>query len=256
MEHGKTKPEHEGHRKRIKERYLEYGIDSLDDKDIIELLLTYAIPRKDVYEIARGLFHKYGSLANLLATDPEVLASESRLSTHTTVLLKLVNDLRSRPDRSVEYRSEPITNLLAAARYTHRILGGFTKETIIEIFLDHDNVVTEITKAAHGDEDSVVLPIERIVRDAVRMGVARMLIAHNHPSGNPAPSEADILATTTLERALISRGIVLLEHFIVTGSECTAILHDQRFTMEKESFAPWREPEGQSDVRAEEPGEI
>lgn len=234
------RPEHEGHRKRIKERYLDLGIASLDDKDVIELLLTYAIPRKDVYDTARELFHKYGSLSNLLSADREILAEDGKLSQHTIVLLKLVNDIRTQPNRSLEYHRESIDKLISAAELTHRLIGGFSEETLVEVFLDSRNTVTEITKVSWGNEDSVALPIDRIVRDAIRMGTSRMIIAHNHPSGNSAPSEADILATTTLERSLFSRGITLLEHFIVTRDGCTAILHNQHFDLENTVFPPWR----------------
>ena len=244
MKHKEEKvPEHMGHRKRIKERYLEMGFSSLDDKDVIELLLTYAIPRKDVYRLARELFHDYGSVANLISTDTDILLADGRISQHTAVLFKLVNDLRSKPDRFLEFRREPVESLISAATYCHRLLGGLSEEIIVELFLDANSVVTDITKVSYGDENSVVLPVDRIVRDVIRSGSTRLLIAHNHPSGDPTPSEADILATTTLERALRSRGVTLLEHIVVALDGCVAIMHDQHFKISGVYSPPWREPE-------------
>lgn len=238
------RPAHLGHRSRLKERYRENGITALDDKDIVELILTYAIPRKDVYSTARELVHEFGSAEAVLEAEPEALREKMRLSEHTILLFKLINDLRTKPGRFVVYKREKLTSVLSAAEYCHRVLGDFPDEAVIELFLDDESSVTELTKVSYGSDVSAVLPVESIVNNAMRMRVKRVLIAHNHPSGNSAPSSADLIATDVLEKALASRGITLVEHMIVSRSECTAILHHQTIPISGgDAFAPWREEE-------------
>ena len=233
---------HEGHRKRIKERYREKGIAALDDKDIIELILTYAIPRKDVYTIARGLVHEFGSAEGVLKADPAALRERANLTDHTVTLIKLIDDLRTKPARFVEYRREKLTSVLSAVEYCHKILGDFPEEAVIELFLDDESCVVELNKVSYGEGDSAVLPVDSILENARRMRVKSIVVAHNHPSGSSAPSAADLMATEVLQKALSSHGIDLLEHVIVAKNECTALIHHQTIGMRSgEAFAPWRE---------------
>lgn len=218
---------HLGHRQRIKERYHANGFESLDDKDLLELLLTYAIPRRDVYELSRSLVHEFGSFENVLSADAEELRNRTDLTEHTITLFKLVNDIRTKPFRVIEYRPEKLGSVKAAAEYCHRLLGKFEDEIVVELFLDSEYCVTELTRVSTGSSDAAVLPIEAIVENAVRSRVRRVLIAHNHPSGNSMPSTADVYATNSLMSALRSRGIELTEHIIVAKGECTAIMHHQ-----------------------------
>lgn len=232
---------HEGHRKRIKERYLEKGLPALDDKDILELILTYSIPRKDVYELSRSLVHEFGSVEKVLSASPDELRERAGLTDHTLVLLKLINDLRTTPGCFIEYRHEKLGSVKAAVEYCHRVLAGFSEETIVELFLDGESCVTELTKMSRGNSEAAVLPIDRIVESAIRHRVKRLMIAHNHPSGSSAPSSADILATDMLKNALYGHGIELVEHIIVAKNECTALMHHQTIEIkEGESFAPWK----------------
>ena len=222
-----AKPLHLGHRQRIKDRFVERGLISLDDKDIIELILTYAIPRRDVYTLARELVHEFGTADGVLNADPAALKKQFGLTDHILVLFKLINDLRTKPYRAAEYRRARLGSVLSALQYCHRVLGGNPEETVVELMLDEDNVVTELTKVSCGSNDTVVLPIETIVKNAEFIGAKRVLIAHNHPSGSSVPSGSDLTATRALKSALGARGIDLLEHIIVSRDECTAIIHKQ-----------------------------
>jgi DNA repair protein RadC len=238
------KPLHLGHRQRIKERYTERGFIALDDKDILELVLTYAIPRRDVYTIARDLIHEYGTVDSVLNADPDSLKEKFKLTEHTVILFRLINDIRTKPARFVEYRRAKITSVLSAVTYCHRVLGAFPEESVIELMLDGENVVTELTKVSYGSSDTVVLPVETIVKNAEFLGAKRIIVAHNHPSGSSRPSEADLLATQTLEAELNRRGMELLEHVIVAKDECTAVKHRQTIPMSEAESMPWKEPAG------------
>ncbi|MBO4384880.1 MAG: hypothetical protein J5854_05625 [Clostridia bacterium] len=234
---------HLGHRQRIKERYNLNGFDSLDDKDLLELLLTYAIPRRDVYGLSRSLVHEFGSFEKVLSADAEELRERTDLTEHTITLLKLVNDIRTKPFRIIEYRPEKLGSLKAAAEYCHRVLSKFEDEIVVELFLDSEYCVTELTRVSTGSSRSAVLPIDGIVENAVRSRIGRVLIAHNHPSGSSAPSSADVYATNSLRSSLRSRGIELVEHIIVAKCECTAIMLHQTIPIGDEpDVTPWRLP--------------
>lgn len=225
---------HLGHRKRIKARYLTRGLLALDDKDLLELLLSYAIPRKDVYGLASELVQKFGSAKEVLRASCEELESAGRLSEHTIVLLKLVYDLMTKDFRFIEFRREKLTSVLQTAQYCHRILGDFPEEAVIELFLDNDNVVTDVTKVSYGSGESALLPIDLMVANALRHNVRRIIIAHNHPSGIAKPSAADVYATEELKKALASHGLELTEHVIVTKGACSLLMHHQTIPMSEQ----------------------
>ncbi|MBO4563235.1 MAG: RadC family protein [Clostridia bacterium] len=234
---------HIGHRQRIKERYLEKGFAALDDKDVLELLLTFAIPRRDVYNTARELVDEFGSVINVLDSDSEALRERGGLTDHTIVLLKLVNDIRLQPDRCIEYRRERLKNVLTTVEYCHEVLEPFREETIVELFLDDNDYVKEVVKVSCGSNDAAVLPIETVVELAIRRRVHRIVVAHNHPSGSSVPSAADLMATEALKTKLASHGVELAEHVIVAKDECTALMHHQTISMPGGTFIPWKQPD-------------
>ncbi len=220
---------HIGHRKRIKARYLERGLEAMDDRDVLELLLTYAIPRKDVYEKAYDLVSEFGSVTGVLEADFNDLVKKGKLSEHTAILLKLVGDIKSREFRLLEYKKERLTSLVKTVEYCYGILSRFNEEVLIEIFLNKDNRIVDLQHLGFGTSDTVVLPTDTILIKSSRVGVKNVLLAHNHPSGSSAPSSSDIVSTEALRKALRLRGMDLLEHIIVSRDECTAMLHHQYF---------------------------
>ena len=245
---GENKPHkdelHLGHRQRIKARYAQKGYLSLEEAVIIELLLTYAIPRKDVYSTARRLIEEFGSVEGVLKADPAELKEHAKLSDHTVTLIKLVNDIRTQPGKIPGFRSRKISSVRSAAEYCHSVMSSLPEEKVIELFLDEDSRLTGVAAVSSGSNDSVMLPVETIVKNAVAQRVRRIVVAHNHPSGNSAPSAADLQATEVLKKALFVYGIELLEHFIVSSSECTALMHHQVIPISDGSmFMPWERPE-------------
>lgn len=244
----KPLPLHLGHRQRIKERYLKKGITELDDKDLLELILTYAIPRKDVYELARTLLMTFGSVENILQASMRDLREEGHLTDHTAILLKLIGDIRYNRTSFMMYTEEKLVSLVKAAEYCHKILSEMKEECVLEVFLDEESGVKETKIVAHGKTDEAVLPVDSVITNAIHYNSNHVLIAHNHPSGNSSPSSADLFSTDMLSRALAYRGIKLMEHIVVARNECTAVLHHQKIEfLEGEPFAPWKEPPGSLD---------
>lgn len=234
---------HSGHRARLKKRFAEKGFAALDDKELLELALTYSIPRRDVFPLARDLVHKYGSFDGVLCADPAELLADSRISEHTLLLLKLLGGIRNGSGRSIEYRRERLTSIISAVKYCHRALSGFTEEVVIVLLLGGDDYVEELTKVSYGSGTAALMPVGKIRDIARRSGLHRLIVAHNHPSGNAAPSSEDIVATTKLQEALSKCGLTLLEHIVVAGNTCTALMHHQTITVnEIPGDTPWKDP--------------
>ena len=242
MDREKVQP-HSGHRGRLKKKFAEQGFSALDDKELMELLLTYSIPRKDVCPLARDLVHKYGSFEGVLAADPRELLADSRISKNTLALIRLVNGVRSGAGLSVNYRRERLNNVVSATKYCHRALSEFTEEVVMILLLGPDDYVEDLTKVSCGTNTAAVMPVEKVREIVKNSGYRRVIAAHNHPSGNPAPSSEDIIATVSLQETLAAIGCELLEHIIVAGNSCTAIMHHQTIAVkEPRGYIAWSEP--------------
>lgn len=233
---------HLGHRKRIRSRYLSKGIASLDDTEIIELILTYAIPRMDVYNLSHRLIEEFGSADGVLSAGSDELMGRGKLSENTAVLFRLIDDIRSGPYCRVEYSSECLVSVKAAVEYCSRLLRGYREEAVIAVSLSEDSFVTEVSEVSVGSDSAALLPVDRITESAVRQNVRRLLIAHNHPSGSAQPSSADISATNMLKSSLAAHRIELVEHIIVAGEEGTAIMHHQTIKVGPQEVFPWKYP--------------
>lgn len=241
MHTDKPKPGHLGHRQRIKERYLENGIGDLTDKDLLELVLTYAIPRRDVYGAAEKLINEFGSFDGVLSASGDAIKNTVNLSDHTLILLRLIGDIIRREKTGLNYRRDRLTSVLAAVKYCHSALPRKGGEAVYELLIDEEDYVTGIMNVSSGSDDQAPLPVQTILDNAKSNGVSRVIIAHNHPSGKSAPSSADIVATDALSRMLAAHGVTLVEHIVVGSSECTALLHHQTINVAGGVLTPWRE---------------
>lgn len=232
---------HIGHRKRIKERYTNRGIASLDDFDVLELILTYAIPRRDVYVLARDLIEAFDSLENILDAPVSKLREKGKLTDHTIILLKLIKDMKTRPSTSLRSKRHQLSSVIKAIDFCRSIFKNISDEAVFEIMLDADNYVVDVVKLTQGTDDTAVAPLDYIIANLYRYNVSRVIITHNHPSGNSKPSASDITTTNILLEAFKKRDIELAEHIIVTREDCTAILHNQTISIPiNQPFTPWR----------------
>ncbi len=178
----------------------------------------------------------------MLCADPQELRTRGGLSDQTVTLLKLINDIRSKPFNAVSFRGEKLTSVLSAAEFCRRLIGFSEDESVVEIFLDKDDQVTDVAKVSSGSQDRAELPISFMIEAGIRRGVTRVLVAHNHPSGSSAPSGADVAATESLKRSLSAQKMELVEHVIVARDECTLMLHHQTIRFDHSSeVSGWKD---------------
>jgi DNA repair protein RadC len=208
---------HEGHRNRLKKRFLEEGLDGFEDHQILELLLFYAIPRRDTNETAHSLINKYGSLSGVLEADPKDLANTPGLGENSTLLLSLIPSL-ARIYLKDRWGARPTLNSTSrAGEYVLNLYAGRTYEVFYIICLDAQHKVIYPALVHEGTIDQAPVYPRNIVETALRHKAHSVILAHNHPGGSPAPSPQDIEVTKKIRTALESISITVLDHIIAAG---------------------------------------
>lgn len=209
---------HSGHRKRLRESYIKGGASAMHEHNLLELLLTYAIPRKDVNPLAHELIAKYGSLARVLAAPVDELAALPGVGESAAVLLSLAGALKRLPAARTPGRAAINTPEEAARLCETLFENGGKYEATYCVSLDKRRRVLHCDLVSAGTLAENVIYPRLIVEFALRHGANSVILAHNHPSGNPAPSRADVDSTKTVCEALSGIGITLHDHIIV-GAE-------------------------------------
>lgn len=222
MENGADKG-HIGHRERLRQSYLKAGaLDSLHEHQILELLLFYAIPRKDVNPLAHRLIESFGSLYGVLNADYNELIKFG-LSENTAVLIKLARDITKTAECNM-LMSKTILSTSDAMGFCFSLMADLHNEKVCVICLNLASKLLHYEMISVGDPTKAYFSPRSVVEIAVSHGAAAIVLAHNHPSGNCRPSQTDIESTVKLEKILKQIGIVLQEHIIVAFPNCHAMI--------------------------------
>lgn len=210
-----TIPLQTGHRARLRKKFLTAGIDSLLDHEVLELLLTYSIPRKDTKPIAWNLLKNFGSLANVLDAQPKELLRIEGIGSQTAALIPFVRallkrytfcELSSRPNGSTPQ---------AIMSYCQASLSDKKEEFLQILFLSTRHTIIGSKIISTGHRDKIEIAPRDIIGEAVAAKAAHIILVHNHPSGEPEPSPEDIKFTNTLHEAAFFMGVGLSDHIIV-----------------------------------------
>jgi len=209
----------QGHRERIKEKFLKNGIDGFAEYEILELLLTYCIPRKDTKPMAKDLLNKFKSLDNVFKADFDKLSAIDGLGKNSIVFLKLIGDLPS-----IIYKDE-LKNKKLIDKETLKISN---KDILLKYlsYLSSSNEVIEFEENSVGTLDrSSVYPRE-IYKKIINLNAKSVILAHNHPSDNITPSKCDIELTNEIAKGLKNFGALLIEHIIITKNSYFSFLEE------------------------------
>ena len=221
---------HEGHRQRLKKRFLEEGLDGFTDVQALELLLFYAVPRVDTNPIAHALLDHFGSLSQVLEAEPAELTKIAGIGESAALLLHLVPQLGRKymVDRTAESRVLP--TLESCAQYLVPRFFGRKTETVFLLCLDAKCKVLGCKEVGQGATNSTAVSVRRIVETAIGVNASAVVLAHNHPSGLAVPSPEDIQVTRQIAQALKAVEIVLADHIIVADDDYVSIAaSDARF---------------------------
>lgn len=209
---------HEGHRDRLRERFLSDGLDGFEDHQVLELLLFYAIPRADMNPIAHRLIKRFGSLSAVLEADAKDLASVDGLGSKAAAFLTLIPQVTRRyfHDR-VAHPRKRLDNSEAVADYLVPLMAGRSEEVFYALCLDSQlRVLAPVLLSEGTVKDALVHP-RHVVEAAIRHRAASVILAHNHPGGTARPSNQDHRLTKHLVQALGCIDVRVLDHVIVAG---------------------------------------
>ena len=208
-------PGHLGHRARMLEKLLRSGPDALLDHELLEMVLFIALPRRDTKPIARALLARFGSFANAISADPRDLQAVEGMGEGAAAALKVVQGAALRLMRA-EVRDQPVLNnwdrLIA---YLSAALARETVEQFRILFLDTKNRLLADEAQARGTVNHTPVYPREVVKRALELQATALILVHNHPSGDPTPSRADIEMTAEVKRAAGVLGIVVHDHLIV-----------------------------------------
>ena len=214
---------HEGHRQRLKDRFLKEGLSNFEDHNILEILLFYSVPRADTNEIAHKLLKKFGSLSGVFDASLEELCTVDGIGVHSATLIKLMPEISSAYgiDKTKNIRQLNTAQELGAY-FMPKFIGKKDEESHI-VLLDNKNKIIKSEMVAKGSVDAVQLSVRTIISQAINNNATSVVLAHNHPAGVALPSANDIKMTKRLFEALRLADIKLKDHIIVADDDFVSL---------------------------------
>jgi len=214
---------HDGHRERLKERFAEYGLDNFSDLNTLELLLFYAIPRRDTNPIAHELLNRFGSLEAVMNASERELMEVPGIGRNAAILMRLVPQIVKKSQVSKASEIRFISNSTDAGKYMLPRFMNEQDEVVYMMCLDSKRSVICCLEMGRGVVNAVDTNIRRIVETALKYKACSVIIAHNHPSGIALPSREDDYFTNRLFKALETIGIRLEDHLIIVGDDFVSL---------------------------------
>jgi len=214
--------DHHGHRARLRQRFLEGGPRALADYEMLELLLFQAVPRRDTKPIARALLDRFGSYAGVLRADVRALQQVKGMGEAGAVMLRSVADAAERLARQEVIDRPVLSSWDKVLDYLRVSMTHHGTERFRILFLDVKNTLIADEEQQSGTVNHTPVYPREVVKRALELGASAIVMAHNHPSGNPTPSKADIDMTREVRDAGARLGITLHDHIIVAKSGTTS----------------------------------
>lgn len=208
-------PHFHGHRQRLRERFMDAGEAALADYEMLELLLFRAIARRDVKPLAKALITRFGSFAETVAARPERLREVDGLSEAAIVEIKLVEAASKRLARGALQKRPVLSSFMEVLDYCRTAMAFAEREEFRILFLDKRNALIADEVQGIGTIDHTPVYPREIVRRALELGSSALILAHNHPSGDPTPSAADIRMTKDIAAIAQPFGITVHDHLVV-----------------------------------------
>jgi DNA repair protein RadC len=211
----KDKPHYLGHRQRLRDRFMASGGKGMPDYEILELLLSQAIPRADVKPIAKDLLDRFGSLGEVLSAAPDKLGEIKGIGEAAAVALKVVQAAGLRLSRQQIMNTDAIGSWDQLLDYCKAAMGYEKVEQLRILFLDRKNVLIADEVQQQGTIDHTPLYPREVVKRALDLNASAIILVHNHPSGDPTPSRGDIDMTKRVQEAAEKLGITLHDHIVI-----------------------------------------
>ncbi len=214
---------HEGHRGRLKNRFLKQDLDGFEPINALELLLFYAVPRRDTNELAHLLLERFGGISAVFDAPFEELVKVEGVGDNAATLLKLIPSLCRYYQVNGEAAEVYLTTTEKAGKYILPYFLGMNNEVVYLLALDAKNKLLKVTKIFEGTLTAAQMSIRKIVETAILHNAAKVILAHNHPGGIALPSREDLKTTLDVGKALSMLDIRLLDHVIVADNDFVSL---------------------------------
>lgn len=223
-----TQNKAEGHRKRLREKFLAFGLDKFTDDEIIELLLTLGTPRKDCKQTARSAIKKFGCLAEVLEADASKLQEIDGIGPANIFGIRLIHSIARKFLRERMFRHDYLNSFTEALEYFTHALRDKKNESFHVLYLNSQNAILGEEKLSKGSPASVMLSPRHVIEKAFSHGATTLVLAHNHPGGTAEPSPEDIALTREVTFTARLLDICVRDHLIIS--------HGGYFSFRNEGF--------------------
>ncbi len=220
---------HAGHRKRLKSRFLEQGLEGFEPHQALELLLFYGIPQKDTNEIAHRLLDTCGSFQKVMEASREQLLSVNGVGENVATLLQLIPALAryyAQHQDVVQVRFEHPDDV---GRFLQGCYTGYTHEVISILTMNDLSEIVSFDILSNGDLGQAQLSMRNLVTLVMKHNATSVILCHNHPSGFALPSPADLKTTLQVKNALQSIGVKLIDHFVLGADDFISMAMSKRY---------------------------
>lgn len=211
---------HEGHRQRMKERFLTGGLESFSGHEILEMLLFYALPYRNTNDLGHQLEKQFGGWTRVLDADYADLVQVPGVTPHVATLLTLCGQMAHRYQRELTGQVRQLYNADLVAEYVIPWFLGKKDESVVLVSMDNKRKLLNATRIFEGSVNSAQFNVRLAVQQALRDNATQVVLAHNHPNGYSFPSEADVSTTRYVAGVLAPLDIRLVDHIIVAEGDC------------------------------------
>ncbi len=209
------KPDHLGHRKRVKEKFLASFGKELHEYELLEILLFSAFPRQDTKPLAKKLLAKFGSLSAIISADADSLKSVDGVGEAAVVNLKIIGEIINRVLKNKAKAKPVLDNWQAVVDHASAALAGLNYEVFRVLFLNKNFQLIEDELLGIGENDHVQISIKTLVKKALLLHSSAVVLMHNHPTSDLRASASDIKTTNEISAALKPLNIKIIDHLIV-----------------------------------------
>ncbi len=211
----KDAPHHTGHRQRLRDRFLKGGADALPDYELLELILFRAIPRRDTKPLAKALIERFGGFNEAISAPIERLLDVQGVSQAVAAELKIVQAASLRLAQAQVLERPAISSWKAMIDYCTAAMAYENNEQFRILFLDRKNILIADEIQSRGTIDHTPVYPREVVKRALELGASAIILVHNHPSGDPTPSRADVDMTKRIEDAAKPLGVMVHDHLVI-----------------------------------------
>ena len=213
--HADPEDDNRDHRKRLRQKFLTAGMEAFHDYEVLELLLTYAIPQKDVKPQAKELLRKFGSLKGIVDAEIADLEKITGIGERSAILFKLVKEIAALYLKQKAKEKTQVTCTTELFDFCRTVMGGKKDEEFCVIYLDAQNQIIEFETIQKGVVNQAVVYPRQVLESALKKKASAIILAHNHPSGHVRPSDADIRLTKTIQETAKVLDILVHDHIII-----------------------------------------